>query len=111
MKTAQCESKAAAHKKLENNSRLDFVFLPTGNLYTHMFEKAIVNENGNKGEETCTDIMRNLMKTFQSDYSKLSTVSNTKSMLSHYCNEDSSCPESPIRKPFKEEFDSAGKSN
>jgi len=73
-----------------------------------MYEK----EKSGKGDESCTEIMRSLMKTCQSDYSKLSTVSNTKSMLSHYCNEkdEGSCTTSPINKWFKEEFSSAGKS-
>ena len=34
--------------------------------------------------------MKRLMVTFQSDYSKLNTVSNSKSMISHYCNSESS---------------------
>ena len=82
-----------------------------------MFNKA--NKPYPKTEESCSDLMRRLMKTFQSDYSKLSTVSNTNSMISHYCNSEqqqqskedlATCSPNP-KKEFNTCFDSAGKSN
>lgn len=76
MKTTQKENK-------KTSSRLDFIFLPTGSLYTHLLQKSC--KQYSKSDESYTEIMRKLMKTFSSDYQKLSTTCNSKNMISHYC--------------------------
>lgn len=75
------QQKVDKHKK--SSSRLDFVFLPTGSLYTHLIEKT--SKPASKSDESYPEIMKKLMKTLAYDHQKLSTIPDPRKMISHYC--------------------------
>lgn len=97
-------------KKPNINSRLDYIFLPQGSLYTHVFKNSLCNQIKSPQHESCNELMKKLIKTCDPKPTRVLGVSDTNKMISHYCNsKNTESPEKNDAVIVSKEFNSAGK--
>ena len=69
-----------------SNSRLNFVFLPAGNLYSYIYKHS--SKSTSSENETSSFLINKLMTTLHPKEPKHEIFSDTNEMINHYCGQD-----------------------